>query len=276
MAFCPDTAIGWLGVCLLTVVFRSFQAPAFAPRARLQPPQGRAFLALRKARCSHAAACMRALPREALEAAAQPTPWETLAAESSGSRSAVDPAAALDFPALQSDPVSETVTPAASTAGRAAVDAERWADQLEETTALLAAAGLGDDALRQTLLPGLPQLPRLAPPAVAAAMAFLEDVLGSRDEAVAAVLEEPSLLACDVEEHLAPAMEFLQTMAGAGDAAEAGRMVAQSAGLLRWAVEGSLRERQLQAAMRTASAGNAASAVALAQGIRDVRAARGL
>jgi len=215
------------------------------------------------------------LPEALLQAAAEPTPWEAIAGRQQ-TIALPDPAAALDFATPGSDP-SHTAPSSGDEPPNSAETTDRslWRPRLEAIAALLAAAGLSAPELRGRLLPALPQLARLEPVAVAAALEFLEGALGGTEVAVAAILEEPSLLACSVEEHLAPAMQFLETMAGAPDALAAGRMAAESPPLLRWAVEGSLRERRLQAASRAASSASMAAAAALARGATEVRAARG-
>uniref|UniRef100_A0A7S4Q998 Uncharacterized protein n=1 Tax=Alexandrium monilatum TaxID=311494 RepID=A0A7S4Q998_9DINO len=268
-------ALAWLGACFLWHERQGLQAPGPALAAGRTPVRHAPRPTRPGRHRCRGAGPLGDLPAELLEAAAAPTRWDALA-DNLGAPAVIEPAAALDYPALGSDPAYETgARPAADAAAEAAADREAWAARLEETGALLAAAGLEAHDLRDRLLPAVPQLLRLEPAAVGAALAFLVETFGGEGEAVEAILEEPSLLACDVEEHLAPAMEFLEVMTGSSDAAGARRMASQSPGLLRWAVEGSLRERCLQATSRAASRASAATAAMLGRGLAEVRAARG-
>lgn len=188
------------------------------------------------------------LPKELVDAAEEPLDWEAM-----GSRLKKEVESDLRLLPGQEDPAYVGTKGAARPLGRGR---SNWPELLEETTSLLGEVGLDRAALRETVLPAVPQLARLEPETVLASFRCLAEAFGGDAAAAAIVLKQPTLLSYEAEAHLEKAFTFLATMS-AVDEQQAKVMAAASPELYVWAVKGVLRELQSYQTAKTSAAATA-------------------
>lgn len=125
------------------------------------------------------------------------------------------------------------------------IDHELWRRRLELNTASLLDIGIDAATIQQRILPSIPQLARLNTEEVVAMIHGLTSFLGGPEQAAAAMIEEPLLLGYTVKEHLEPGIQFLVVINAMADEAAAGKLAADNPALLKWAIDGSIKERRM-------------------------------
>eukprot|EP00622_Pseudochattonella_farcimen_P005238 FR740808.1.p1 GENE.FR740808.1~~FR740808.1.p1 ORF type:complete len:196 (+),score=23.95 FR740808.1:120-707(+) len=139
-----------------------------------------------------------------------------------------------------------------------ALNTQSWEDGslLAQTREKLNLLNLDDRFIDCELLPRFPQLLRLDPRKIEATALYLRIEFG-QDGMVNLVTASPELLGYDVEEHLMPAMKFLEVMMGSSFSQFARNlMCAAEPTLVGWAVEESIRERRVVELVKDAVASN--------------------
>mmetsp|Transcript_100958 Transcript_100958/g.200555 ORF Transcript_100958/g.200555 Transcript_100958/m.200555 type:complete len:209 (+) Transcript_100958:51-677(+) len=154
------------------------------------------------------------------------------------------------------------------------INEKLWTLQLRAATEMLAQIGIDSVQVQARVLPTIPQLARLRTESVAAIIHDLTLLLGSSEQTAAAVLEEPLLLGYDAKEHLEPGIQYLLTMNAMSERAAAGKLAAQHPGLLKWAIEGKMKERRMSGMLSGLKASTAGTTILAGRAFSDLASTR--